>query len=599
MATVPLSGTNIRFLSNIPFSNDYKNTRWFDSVSEQTQYFLNKTVVHNMLEANFQRIEGKHFISVNKSIDELWGTNYVMFQNASYNAKWFYGFVTKLEYKQRNTTYVHFEIDVLQTWKFDMNFKPSFVIREHTKLWNDDGSPVVNTVDEGLDYGSQYVTKSVEKYRPFNDLFFLVIVAKAWVHTRNAVSNEIVPTLNGVPQPLTYYVHPFKMDGSVVNVNVGGSNINASSILNIIKACSTHDDAVNNIVSMYVTDFIGANAFYDEEINTVNFSGANYSGATMSYHDVENNTDENVSTVYVEIQPTYASVDKTFTDKYSGYEPVTESKLLMYPYTVLVLDDLKGNRTTFKNEFIYNPDIKISVRGSLGTSNKTVYSILDYMKDSGLDYTESLFSSMEYSLINNNPSDIPIVTVFLSAYIQGNKNSLENQKETIIFNGAMNAINNSVGGVASGIEGNSVGVMSSIGQVAQGAGNTVLQLQALEAKKSDINNTPPQLAKMGNNTNFDYGNDIAGVYIIKKQITAEYRNKLTDFFNMYGYKLNEVKIPNFHTRQYWNYVQTASCTITGNFNNEDLIGLKSVFDNGITFWHTDDVGNYSLPNGVI
>ena len=133
----------------------------------------------------------------------------------------------------------------------------------------------------------------------------------------------------------------------------------------------------------------------------------------------------------------------------------------------------------------------------------------------------------------------------------------------------------------------------------QGAGNTVLDLQAMQAKKQDISNVPPQIAKMGSNTAYDFGNGHKGIYVIKKQITEEYRKKLTDFFKMFGYKVNEVKIPNFHTRQNWNYVQTSSCNITGNFNNEDLNELKSVFDNGITLWHTDDVGNYSLGNEVI
>jgi hypothetical protein len=40
-------------------------------------------------------------------------------------------------------------------------------------------------------------------------------------------------------------------------------------------------------------------------------------------------------------------------------------------------------------------------------------------------------------------------------------------------------------------------------------------------------------------------------------------------------------------------------SIQGNFNNEDLNELKAIFDNGITLWHTDDIGNYSLDNGVI
>jgi hypothetical protein len=67
MATVPLSGTNIRLLSGVPFSNDYKNTRWFDTQIAQTNYFLAKPTTHVASEHTFQRIEGRNFIRVKKA----------------------------------------------------------------------------------------------------------------------------------------------------------------------------------------------------------------------------------------------------------------------------------------------------------------------------------------------------------------------------------------------------------------------------------------------------------------------------------------------------------------------------------------------------
>src|SRR5690625_1995280 len=131
MAVVPTSATNIRFLKGVPLYADYKHTRWFSSVNEQRSFFTSRTVVHSMSQANFQRIEGRHYVAVNKHIDDLWETNYVMFQNTEYNNKWFYGFVTKVEYKNKGNTHVYFDIDVIQTWQFDITFKPSYVVREH------------------------------------------------------------------------------------------------------------------------------------------------------------------------------------------------------------------------------------------------------------------------------------------------------------------------------------------------------------------------------------------------------------------------------------------------------------------------------------
>lgn len=594
MATVPISGTNIRLLSGVPFSNDYKHTRWFNSLSEQTNYFLGRTVIHSMTQANFQRIEGHTYVAVNRSIDDLWGVNYLMFQNASYNSKWFYAFVTQLEYVNKNTTYVHFEIDVLQTWRFDISFKPSFVVREHRPLWNSDGTPVINTVDEGLYYGSEYETVAVDHWVPYDDLFFLVIVSKTTIH--NGSDKKITPVLNGLPQALSYYIHPFKLNNTVPSVHIGQSSFNLSPIIDVLKAIFTDTDAVNNVVSMYVTDFFGGNFVdvdYSDDVLSLSdtvFEGCQVSDGTNSFN-----------TIHLKKLVSYSYMQKTLGDKYRGFKHVNESKLLMYPYAFTVLDDFKGNRQIIKNEYINGIDLSIRAMGSLGTSNKVAYMVDNYLQDADAPDVGvyKFILQLENALINNNPNDLPILSSYLSAFIQGNKNQIENQKQSIVFNGVVDGIGSAVAGGVSAMTGNFAGLAFAGANVVGSAGNTALRLQAIQAKMKDLANIPPQLVKMGGNSAFEFGNNFTGVYVIKKQITDEYIKKLEDYFKMFGYKTNEVKVPNLNTRRSWNYVQTADCQITGNLNREDLEKIKSVFDNGITLWHVDDVGNYSLDNGVI
>lgn len=596
MATVPSSGTNIRLLSGVPFANDYKHTRWFDTQDAQTSYFLGKPLVHSLTNATFQKIEGKNVFRVDKHIDSLWNVNYAMFQNTSYNVKWFYAFVTKLEYKNDRVTHVHFEIDVLNTWRFVMDFKPSFVIREHCKLWNSDGTPVINTVDEGLDYGSVYETVDVNNFRPHYGIYYLVIVTqKAMHYAMTDYHDKIEPVLNGLPNPLTTYVHPFKLDGTSPNVKVGGVDHNPADVMKLLKALYSSDDSVGNIASLYITEYVGANFQYDNATDTLSIDDTSFARATIA--DLAESDDVKFKTLAVKEIPSYVSLSQKLGNKYEGYKPVTESKLLMYPYTSLVLDDFKGNRQVLKNEYIKDKEINISVKGSMGTSNKVVYSVGNYLIEASEGYNTTV--EMENSLINNNPNDIAILSDYLTAYLQGNRNQLQTQKESILFNGQMDALGSGVAMFGAGQRGNVLGASQAGINMAQGAGNTVLQLQAMESKKQDIKNLPPQLVKMGSNTHFDYGNNIQGLYIVKKQITAEYRKKLTDFFNMYGYKLHETKVPNFHTRRYWNYVQTADCVILGNIANEDMVELKAVFNNGITLWHDDNIGDYSRGNEVI
>jgi hypothetical protein len=588
MATVPLSGTNIRFLSGVPFSNDYKHTRWFEYVTEQYDYFNSQTIVYNMGSATYQRIEGRTFVSVNKSIDELWGTNYLMFRNISYSNKWFYAFVTKLEYKNAGTTYVYFEIDVLQTWRFEMNFKPSYVVREHCTLWNEDGTPVINTVDEGLNYGTEYDTTSVTQFTPNDGFKWLVILSKNWLHTVTNNDQLPHPSVVGSPQPLSVYITPFKDNDTIPPlITSNGNGMIVSKPTDVLLALYTDTDAVNNIVSLYVTDFTGIPS---------SFSGGTFTmGDEVEPVQVQGGSGGSVNLLHVTNVIEFDTLTYNNGAKYTGYNSVKESKLLMYPYTQLILDDFKGNRVHYKSEYINDNELNILVKGSVGTSNKTSYGIKEYnFNANGLQEN----ASDEYALINNEPNDIPIITDMLSAYIQGNRNSLQTQKDHIFFNGYMSVLGGAFPLAGSMGERNVLGQGQALTGMLSGAANTVMSIQKINAKIKDINNVPPSITKMGNNTSYTLGNKYNGVYIIKKQIKAEYIKKLEDFFNMYGYKKNEVKIPNFRTRLYWNYVQTSSCMITGNFNNEDLNELKAIFDNGITLWHTDDVGNYSLENGV-
>ena len=368
----------------------------------------------------------------------------------------------------------------------------------------------------------------------------------------------------------------------------------------IIRELYKAESATNNIVSLYITESIGLSATFTANTNTPDILTVN------------NNNNQNVQVVVVK-DATSINLAKvnhlsqfqmratTIGDKYEGFRTVKESKLLMYPYSVTLLDDFKGNRIEIKQEYIMGDYLTLQAKGSLGTSNHVSYGIQAYNQG---NIADALAISNESALINSNPNDVPIVTDMLSAYLQGNRNSIQHQKQATVVGGVFDVLGGlgaqaSIGAPATALASGDVSDMIPGMSIAKGMANTVLAIQGIEAKQKDISNLPPQIAKMGTNTAYDFGNGYQGIYIIKKQIKPEYQRQLEDYFNMFGYKVNRVKMPNFHTRQNWNFVQTVSCTIIANLNNEDLQEIKNVFDNGITLWHTDDIGNYLLDNEVI
>lgn len=80
-------------------------------------------------------------------------------------------------------------------------------------------------------------------------------------------------------------------------------------------------------------------------------------------------------------------------------------------------------------------------------------------------------------------------------------------------------------------------------------------------------------------------------------IKQEYAKIIDDFFTMFGYKVNTLKIPNLNSRSQWNYIKTNNCNILGEIPQEDLQKLKNMFNGGLTLWHNPNTFlDYSQEN---
>ena len=103
-------------------------------------------------------------------------------------------------------------------------------------------------------------------------------------------------------------------------------------------------------------------------------------------------------------------------------------------------------------------------------------------------------------------------------------------------------------------------------------------------------------SRVGANFNTAYGR--YGFEFRLWQITKEQAQVVDQFFDMYGYATNLVKIPNETGRENWNYVKTADVIIDGSMPVQDMRRIKNMYNTGVRFWHTTDVGNYSLSNAI-
>lgn len=164
--------TNIKLLKNVPLDSTYRNTLYFppNGVSQQTNTFMGYTK-HNLTEQTYQRVN-KGIARVRLKAEDVYDCNYMMFQNTNFGNKWFYAFITSVEYVNNATCEIRFEIDVMQTWYFDYTLKECFVEREHsvTDIVGD------NLASEPVDLGSIICT-DVDNTELFNS--YVAVIASA------------------------------------------------------------------------------------------------------------------------------------------------------------------------------------------------------------------------------------------------------------------------------------------------------------------------------------------------------------------------------------------------------------------------------------
>lgn len=158
MNVVPMSPlTNVKVLSGIPFNSNYKDTLFFNSVSEQTTYFAGKSL-YSFNDLTPIRMQNK--IRIPKPADSIYSCNYVMFQNANFKNKWFYAFITGIDYVNTNMCEISIELDVIQTWFFECASysKQQYVLRETPPTSEEIGD---NIMPENVKL-SDYVCNSFE-----------------------------------------------------------------------------------------------------------------------------------------------------------------------------------------------------------------------------------------------------------------------------------------------------------------------------------------------------------------------------------------------------------------------------------------------------
>lgn len=523
--------TEIRVLKNVPLDNTYEHTIGWTERTQQMDYFKSKTKF-TFSKQTYQRLQrGK--MRVEKPAESLYDCNYLMYQNTAFGTKWFYAFITGVEYVNNITSEITFEIDPLNTWFFDWSFGDCFVEREHSITDN----PGDNLLPENLELG-EYIGDAISNTGVMRD--WVIVMAK----TANVI---------GVPATGGFYGRTFhQCEFKVYEPNASG----IADLHTDIAALSIFDN-VNTILDLFMMP------------RELVYTKAGALG---------------------DVQPITAYITKTKDVTSLGSYTPKNKKLLTYPYNFLRVSNMQGITNDYKYEYFSSNDCQFLL-GADTTINPTIIMMPDYYK--GLNTTDPLeritlgdfpkcsFTTNDFgaklvqaaiktAIVAGTGSAAPAVTSKLTTY----EEQVRNPKSGRLITTAKSR--KEITSEHQPREDSPFSrVASSVAQATSG---------------SHVNNICGDGSAMYNLGYFDF-------MFRHMYIRPEIARCIDDYFSMFGYQTNRLKKPNWNSRPHWNYVKTADCVIVGGVPADDMNRICKIHNAGITYWKNPvEVGNYNLDN---
>ena len=594
-------------IGRVPFDNSYRHTMTFPSREAQTDYF-SSVCTKSILDGTYTYVRMNNAIRVQFNAEELYTYDYVMYQNANYGTKWFYAFIVGVNYVNENCTELVLELDVMQTWYFDYQLVETFVEREHV---NDDTKGLHLNEEPGMPLQYRRVAYSEHLMKPA----YAVLLINAYMHYVDSSGAQSVS--NGVDSCMGDWVQDqySACRYAIYNLNSANSRRRMSldvQSLNLHGAAETIADAYTLPTGCFA---VGEQAIDGEDSDLTRFPckvGDNWTVVDGEVYTLKENT-----------RPMAQTFTVRWPDTLGTYTP-RNKKLLCYPYSYWEIGDFSGRVKDLRWE--YFDDETCTVRQKLVASAdcQGYVTAIDY---NGVNNTGSGSVQMQNGVETftfDYQNKIPWV---YSAYQNwAAQNSMNNQLAILGGVGAM-AFSMMPGiGAAARVLGKGAGAVAAAGAMhGQGAAafaareNAYYNRKALSAFGEEASGLGiagglgtiagtmaniDRMSKIPNTANGNTGgnskiqNGYGGWYDAQMCLLPEYAAIVDDFFDMYGYQVDRVKVPNREGRPYWNYVKCQNSAHRGNVPSDMMSKINEIYDAGITFWHTADVGNYSLDNTI-
>lgn len=548
----------VRLLTNVPLDNTYAHTIYFGSKSAQVSYFEGKTKAGCIFSQQSYQRYAKGVIRLQKLADDIFDCNYMMFQNTAYGNRWFFAFINTVEYISNTVCEITYEIDVMQTWFFDVTLLQSFVEREHsrTDVAGD------NIVPEPVTIGDYYNTAPIST-ELFDEFGLILCSPYKCVNNPGPIGNQHiwVSDLDGYPISInTIDNQRTCLFYTVLGVDEQYSESHIAQALYELN----DEGKVENIVSIYPVPKSFLTNYNDLDV---------LSGTTAIKTFTYYNANEKPTTL-------------------GAYTPKNK-KLLTYPYNKFVIETGDGTRNEFAFEFFGNNSVTFQIHANL-LENVSFKAVPRMYKGAYTNFSESC-------LLTDFPQTGYVMDTY-KAWLAQNKTRLAIQGVSSVL-----GIGSGLGSVMAGSQmlTNVTKVLSKKGAKMMAAGFDEIGRSGVggignilsESQKASVAHSVPQGSADGSLEIVMGKKDFNGVQYYVNPKNAKI---IDDFFNVYGYATHLVKVPNRNVRPHWTFVKTIDINVESNAPADDTNKICSIYDKGITFWrHANEVGNYSLDNSPV
>lgn len=278
--------------------------------------------------------------------------------------------------------------------------------------------------------------------------------------------------------------------------------------------------------------------------------------------------------------PLYTAKTLTVPTSLDTYTPVNK-KVLTYPYNYLLVTNTSGSAETFYYERFSAAPI-FSIGGTAAPGGSIICYASNYNGCGGIPsmITASKFPTLSWS-----------GDAYTNWLTQSGVNVFGHVLDPVTagYTGAGLQMLLGAGSVAAG---NPYG----IGTMFEGFSNVMQTMQT----KYEHEVAPNSFYGNSNNGDVINASNLNGFYFYNMCIDKNAAKRIDNFFSMYGYKVNSVKVPNITGRTNWNYVKTIGANIEGLIPETYLNEIRDLFNAGITLWHTTQYFlDYSRTNTIV